>query len=144
MSVNPKVAKNFWLSEFKCPCCGEVRINNDLPVALQELRDLLGSRIIITSAYRCKKHNEEIGGAKFSAHIGGYAADCFFPGVSLLDAYLCVVQCLPWTNRGGLGLYPDRNFIHLDVRKKKTRWGQLNGEYVPFADALLELKGSEK
>ena len=141
--VDPNVSVNFRLSEFKCPCCGRVKINYDLPPALQEVRDLLGSPIVITSGYRCKEHNTEIGGAKFSAHLGGFAVDCTFPGKSLLDAYLCIVQCLPWTDSGGIGLYPDRNFIHLDVRKKKKRWGQLNGVYIPFADALLELKGSE-
>ena len=136
------IAKNFALDEFACHCkCDKVVVQPDLPVALQELRDLLGSPVVITSGYRCKKHNTEIGGAKFSAHLGGFAADCTFPGKSLLDAYLCIVRCLPWTDSGGIGLYPGRNFIHLDVRKKRKRWGQLDGSYVSFDKALLELKG---
>ena len=141
--VDPHLAPNFRLSEFKCPCCGRVKVVRSLSVALQELRDLLDSPIVITSAYRCKKHNKEIGGAKFSTHLGGFAADCTFPGKSLLDAYLEIVRCLPWVDSGGIGLYADRNFIHLDVRKKRKRWGQLDGEYVGFDKALLELKGIE-
>ena len=141
--VDPLMSANFRRSEFECSCCSEAIIQPDLPVALQELRDLLGSPIVITSGYRCKTHNEAIGGAKFSAHLGGFAADCTFPGKSLLDAYLNVVRCLPWANSGGIGLYPDRNFIHLDVRKKRKRWGQIDGKQVSFDRALLELGGSE-
>ncbi len=138
------IAKDFALDEFACHCkCNRVVVQPDLPVALQELRDLLGSPIVITSGFRCAKHNRAIGGAKFSAHLGGFAADCTFPGKTLLDAYLEIVRCLPWAESGGIGIYVDRNFIHLDVRKKRKRWGQLGGEYISFDKALLELKGIE-
>lgn len=145
-----KVARNFRRSEFRCKrCCDKVIIQPDLPVALQELRDLLGSPVVITSGYRCKDKNDDVGGAKYSAHMGGYAADCFFPGVDLMDAYLCVVRALPWTDGGGIGLYPrwinhdgeiKGNFIHLDVRRKRKRWGQIRGVKSSFEEALLELQ----
>jgi hypothetical protein len=37
---------------------------------------------------------------------------------------------------GGLGVYPDSNFIHVDVRGTKARWGRIKGEYVGWEQAL--------
>jgi len=146
--TDPHVAKNFRRSEFACKCCGKVIIQPDLPKALQELRDLMGSPIVITSGFRCKAKNDSLPGAsKYSTHLGGFAADCFFPGVDLMSAYLSVVMIWPWSDSGGIGLYPkwiDKegkvrgNFIHLDVRKKRSRWGQIRGKNVSFEEALLE------
>ena len=47
-----------------------------LAVGLEQIRKLLGGHPIkINSAYRCEALNTEIGGAKNSAHLDGYAAD---------------------------------------------------------------------
>lgn len=47
-----------------------------LAVGLEQIRKLLGGYAIkINSAYRCEALNTEIGGAKNSAHLDGYAAD---------------------------------------------------------------------
>lgn len=47
-----------------------------LAVGLEQIRKLLGGYAIkIDSAYRCGALNTEIGGAKNSAHLDGYAAD---------------------------------------------------------------------
>ena len=139
--VDPHVAANFRLSEFKCNCCGRVKLNPDLPVALQEVRDILDSPIVVTSGFRCADHNQAVGGVSNSCHMKGLAADCAFPGIDLLTAYLAIAHVLPWATGGGLGLYSDRGFIHLDVREKRRRWGQIKGLQVSFDKALLELKG---
>ncbi len=171
--VDPHVAKNFRRSEFACPCCDQAIIKPDLPVALQEHRDLLGSAVAITSGFRCQKKNTAVGGKSNSCHMYGYAADCYHPGVDLLTAYLNATRCLPWANGGGLGLYVPYwqcenedcehkfmedsdcpkcsgkekrrrgNFLHLDTRKKRRRWGQILGVQCSLDKALLELKGSE-
>jgi zinc D-Ala-D-Ala carboxypeptidase len=45
---------------------------------LEPIRDLLGCRLVVHSAYRSKEVNRAVGGAKASAHLEGRAAD-FIP-----------------------------------------------------------------
>ena len=46
---------------------------------LEEIRDLLGTPIIISSGYRSPKLNSTIGGSKNSQHVQGLAADFISP-----------------------------------------------------------------
>lgn len=46
---------------------------------LERVRDLLGVPIVITSGYRCPMLNKAVGGAQFSAHVEGLAADIIAP-----------------------------------------------------------------
>jgi len=68
---NFKVADNFNLREFQCPCCGTVKISPTLVAKLQEMRFAWGKPINISSGYRCKKHNEEVHGHPQSYHMQG-------------------------------------------------------------------------
>lgn len=66
-----------------------------LAVGLEQIRKLLGGLPIkIDSAYRCEALNVEIGGAKHSAHIDGYAADftCAEYGTPFEIAYAIVAS----------------------------------------------------
>lgn len=132
------ITKNFTREEFACPCCGRSAIDELLVRRLQDLRDLLGTPIHINSGFRCVEHNRMVGGAEHSLHLAGMAADLSFFHVPLWVAYEAVKQVVPWGTPacgcGGLGLYPDRWFIHLDVAKV-TRWGKLRGKYVPLLTA---------
>ena len=65
----------FRLDEFRCPCCGVVMVAVGLVLLLDILRASLGRRLIVTSGYRCEKHNAEVHGAKASRHLLGAAAD---------------------------------------------------------------------
>jgi len=76
------LSKNFTSSEFVCKCCGEVIIDQRLIDKLELLRAELGRPIIITSGYRCPKHNREVGGVVNSQHILGKAVDIKVRGVS--------------------------------------------------------------
>jgi len=67
--------KHFQVREFVCRHCGEVKIESELIEILEELRKDLKMPVVITSAYRCPKHNQEIGGVPNSAHTRGYAVD---------------------------------------------------------------------
>ena len=67
--------KNFAFEEFKCSCCGVVKIDEAMLDLVQEARDTLGS-LSITSAYRCSSHNSSV--AKTGAngpHTTGHALD---------------------------------------------------------------------
>lgn len=55
---------------------------------LQPARDFLGSRITITSGYRCKALNYHLGGANHSQHIKGEAADLVCSDNAALFRYI--------------------------------------------------------
>ena len=68
--------------KFACPCCGkneiDDRVLNTLDVAGRKFEEFIGSSDVyyaVTSGFRCKKHNEDIGGAPHSFHLIGWAAD---------------------------------------------------------------------
>ncbi|MEW6048491.1 MAG: phosphodiester glycosidase family protein, partial [Bacillota bacterium] len=59
-------APNFSVTEFRCPCCGMVRVSVGflkLVTLLQKLRDRIQSPVYITSGYRCPARNKAVGGA---------------------------------------------------------------------------------
>jgi len=70
-----KLSEHFRQSEFACKCCGETKVNIELVIKLEELREKLKAPIVITSGYRCEKHNKEVDGVKNSQHLYGNAAD---------------------------------------------------------------------
>jgi uncharacterized protein YcbK (DUF882 family) len=41
----------------------------------ESLRDRLGRPILVTSGYRCQRHNREVGGSPTSRHMAGRALD---------------------------------------------------------------------
>jgi len=72
---NRRLTVHFTVDEFRCPCCGIAIVTLPLLRLLERLRDLVGEPLIITSGYRCPKHNAEVGGAPDSLHMAGCAAD---------------------------------------------------------------------
>lgn len=60
---------------FQCTCCGQGDITPNVRNALTRMAEENGIRIIVTSGYRCAKHNAAVGGAPKSAHLRGDAAD---------------------------------------------------------------------
>lgn len=128
------LSKNFSKSEFACRCCGVCDIDPDLVIALQELRNIVGHAIFVNSGYRCEKHNAEVGGSPRSQHMEGTAADIRCNEVSFNALYRYVTQIKAFLN-GGIGLYPDKGFIHVDIGPKRS-WAYIGGKQVPFPTAL--------
>ena len=116
---NIHVAEFFKLDEFHCPCCKQVMLH---PLLLQKLKNLrweIRTPVIITSGYRCSLYNQEIGGIKSSYHLLGMAADIHVPGISLIN----LLKISEEFGFKGIGFYPERNFLHLDIRTtRKARW----------------------
>lgn len=69
------VFRFFKLSEFDCPCCGENEMDNGFVRMLDQARGIAKEPFIITSGYRCSKHNADVGGVKNSSHLAGLGAD---------------------------------------------------------------------
>lgn len=115
-----KLAKNFRAYEFDCHCdrCQETIVDLELVEKLQAKRDEWGKAIHIISGFRCPSHNKDpnVKGAKKSQHLLGKAADIVVYGWT---PYQVKTRCEDF---GGLGWYPRKGFVHVDVRKKKARW----------------------
>ena len=80
--VSTASASNFTSTEFACRCCGVVKVSQSLIDKLELLRAELKRPVIITSGYRCPKHNAEVGGVTNSQHLLGKAVDVKIRGIS--------------------------------------------------------------
>jgi zinc D-Ala-D-Ala carboxypeptidase len=98
--------------EMKCPCCGKVDMSQTFKDKLNEARSLYGKPMTVSSGYRCKKHNAEVGGKLNSAHLTGEAADiqCVFAGerFKMLKAFYAV-------GFSRIGISFAGGFIHVDT-----------------------------
>jgi len=89
--------------------------------AIWEIEGHFGKKVVMTSGYRTPWHNEAVGGAKSSYHMKCMAADLFVPGV---DKRELVRFAANLKTVGGLGCYPGRKFIHIDVRSRPRGWNR--------------------
>ena len=108
--------RNFKVDEFVCPHCGEVLIDPNLVVLLQEFRDRIGRPVVITSAYRCEEYNKAIGGVPNSAHIRGYAVDVAIPDSGFRYA---LIEFLTKSGITRFGIAED--FVHFDLDPDKPQ-----------------------
>jgi uncharacterized protein YcbK (DUF882 family) len=122
------LSAHFSKAELACRCCGELQIDQKLIDALEQLRSLVGTEVLIHDGYRCPAHNQEVGGVTDSEHTRGLAADVAIPGLSLQQMYELALQ-IPTFDGGGIGVY-DGGFLHLDVRPYAARWARVRGQYV--------------
>ena len=113
------ISKNFRVREFRCQDGSDVVfIESDLVDILQKIRDHFGKAVTITSAFRTASHNKKVGGATYSQHLYGKAADIKVSGVAASVVADFAETLMPST--GGVGRYS--TFTHVDVRKVKSRW----------------------
>ena len=116
---NVRLSKNFTVKEFACSDGTDtVFISLALVNLLQKIRDHFGKVVIINSAYRTEAHNKAIGGATYSQHKYGLAADIHINGVTPKEIAAYVETLMP--SSGGIGIY--KSFVHVDVRRVKSRW----------------------
>ena len=80
-----------------------------------EFEGHFGRKVIMNSGYRDSYHNSKAGGADSSYHTKCMAADFYIPGVDKRDLILFAMRT---DAVGGLGCYPGREFIHVDVRDR--------------------------
>jgi len=69
------VSPHFRLTEFQCRCCECVKLHPELLAKLEVLRETWGSPLLLTSGFRCARHNKKVNGAEGSLHLLGQAAD---------------------------------------------------------------------
>jgi len=116
-------SKNFDLSEVACKgenCCGHsTPMNTILRDSLQLLRDVMNMPIIITSGFRCNKHNAETPGAKTNSyHTKGLAVDIKCADMERL--YFFAKKLFSYVKK-----YYDKNGkiirLHVDLRILQTK-----------------------
>lgn len=116
---NKKLSKNFRVREFACTDGSDpIFIADELVSILQNVRTHFGKAITITSAYRTPTKNNACGGAKYSQHLYGMAADIKINGVAPKKVAEYAEKLMP--KSGGIGIY--NTFTHIDVRTTKSRW----------------------
>lgn len=110
---------NFKRSEFACQHCGSEGIKEELVAKLQELRNLYGKPMTITSGYRCPLHPVERKKNAPGTHAEGIAADVGVQGeaaIELLHKAITVGFKGIGVQQKGTG-----RFIHLDIGTGPTR-----------------------
>ena len=114
-------SKWFKPTEFLCKCgCGYGRVDDSLLVVLDDVRGHFGKPTVVVSGFRCKKHNTAVGGAQYSKHMLGIAADIKVRGVEPIEVYGYLTEKYP--NKFGIGLY--KTWVHVDTRSSKARWDE--------------------
>ena len=90
-------------------------ITPKLRFLIWEFEGHFGRKVVMHSGYRDGNHNAAAGGADNSYHMKCMAADFYIPGV---DKKYLIDFAMRQSGVGGLGCYPGRSFIHVDVRDR--------------------------
>ena len=114
------LSEDFHLREFKCRCrssrCHMTLVHPRLVESLQTLRATLARPLMVLCGYRCVSYNRIVGGRPRSFHTRGMAADVLCQQLEQLQELAQAAEQLPAI--GGIGEYPVRGFVHLDVRER--------------------------
>jgi len=128
---NVQLSQNWWLKEFRCKCVlngyefcgGAAPVSEKLIVLLQKTRDIVNVPLYCVhesspragSGFRCIPYNALVGGVPESYHTRGMAADIWAIRVSALEISAAAQEAIAELGYGWCKLYPDRNFVHIDV-----------------------------
>jgi hypothetical protein len=132
---------NFSLSEFTCNDAARTPVPVGLYTNLQRLMDNLqiirdemnrkyGHRgheikLIISSGYRTKAYNTQIGGSSISRHMDADAADMYAEMATPRELFETINEVIRdgKVTPGGLSLYErSTNHVHYDARGVNARW----------------------
>jgi len=104
--------KFFTEKELQCKCCGVDNTTDLFKKKLDFLREVYGKPMKVNCAYRCPKHNAEVGGVKNSQHLLGIACDI----KDISKKFRDTAFELGWT----VGEY--KTFTHIDLRKEQIKF----------------------
>lgn len=124
---NLKLSEHFKVREFYCRDGSDpIFVDTELVEILEKIRTHFNKPVTITSAFRTASWNaKQKNAAKYSQHLYGKAADIQVQGISVEQVYAYADKLL--AGRGGVGIYPPglgraNGWVHVDVRKEKSRW----------------------
>lgn len=118
---NKKLSTHFKVKEFACKDGSDaVLVAPRLVMVLQSIRSHFGAAVTINSGYRTPQYNTKVGGVAHSQHCYGTAADITVKGQTPAAVAVYARQLMPdW---GGVGVYSQKGFTHIDVREAKADW----------------------
>jgi uncharacterized protein YcbK (DUF882 family) len=100
----------------RCRVTGhEVEMDPKLVAILSQLSTLYGRTLQLISGHRAPHAN---GTSPTSQHTLGRAADIRIPGISIAELKRVAIKL----GARGVGLYPEKGFVHVDVRDKRYFW----------------------
>lgn len=119
--ANKKIGQHFKVREFACKDGSQVVYVDDYLVSILDiLRNKIGKPVHINSGYRTPEWNAKCGGAKYSYHMCGMAADIRVNGMSAKEIGNKLNEIVP--DKCGIIVY--NTWVHFDVRtEKKYRKG---------------------
>ncbi|MEA3272461.1 MAG: D-Ala-D-Ala carboxypeptidase family metallohydrolase [Patescibacteria group bacterium] len=121
MSIIVKI-QYFTEDELKCPCCGLCNYDSFFLKKLDVFREMIKSRLQVTSGCRCAPHNLMVSGAVNSCHIGegktSSAVDVFPMDLTLPETFVKACESNFFNE---VIYYKEKRFIHLGFDEKKLR-----------------------
>jgi uncharacterized protein YcbK (DUF882 family) len=115
------VRKYFLTWEFFCRCgeedCDAAPMQEEFLEKLERLRRAWGRPLSPTSARRCKRHNEKVGGVPKSQHLFGNACDFNFRSAEEARLFAALAE-----RQGFSGIGLGEILVHVDNRKTKAKW----------------------
>lgn len=116
-----KLSTHFKVKEFACGDGSDaVLVAPRLVMVLQSIRSHFGAAVTINSGYRTPQYNTKVGGVAHSQHCYGTAADITVKGQTPAAVAAYARQLMPdW---GGVGVYSQKGFTHIDTREERADW----------------------
>lgn len=113
--------RSFSVAEMACKCsiCKDydiAKMNVPFMLKLQKVRDWLAEPMIVSSGYRCRAHNEAVGGVSSSYHTRGRAVD-----IKCSDSQIRLDLVIYGFRAGMYGIGVSREFVHFDDRPFSER-----------------------
>ncbi len=121
----------FKTSEFACQCknadCKIQKINKDIVSKLIELRKEINEPLIITSGFRCKKHQDALRNQGVNTVVAKTTSTHELgDAVDLSPVRMRIKDFLVFCSKKFYAIGIASNFLHLDLRgqkdKKERRW----------------------
>lgn len=106
-------SEHFTESELCCKCCGANKMKRRMLSHAEDVRKHFGGKpMIVSSAFRCAKHNKEVGGVSNSLHLDGCAMDVYIQGVPSSEIVAYSKAC------GSPDAYSiNSNYAHISVER---------------------------
>lgn len=129
-SQDEMLSQHFRSSEFRCFCCKQGGIDDELLDTLEKLYKYMGcTKLIITSGYRCSKEEKRIGNANGKGYHTTYQAVDINVWKNNNERYTskeiaCALNDLGWNK--GIGIISD-TAVHIDTRSKRYWFDERKG-----------------
>ena len=143
-NADERLSAHFRAGEFRCRCCGKMRVDTTLIGYLEQIYAYLNcSKIIVSSGYICPSHDKAVGGSGAGRHTMGMAADiCCYgqDGQPIESKYVaCAAEDL---GINGIGLNCGENavYTHIDSRSASAKWW--GDESIKGKPSIQRINGS--